>query len=160
MPKKEPTNRLSAAGRAACSAAGRKNVRIAIETRRASVPEAKAAVSRFEAALALEIGANPTAAQQGLILAAVTSFTALFIVREKLRAARRFKRIETLIEQLTPLQGALVRTLRALGLQSSDAAASSGDDELGDLLERYGGRRKHEATDDGETDGARSAASS
>jgi hypothetical protein len=107
-------NRLSEAGRQACSEAGRKNVRIALETRRAVVPELKAAIASFESHLVAEVGETPTAAQRALILAAVASFTALHIVQTKLKAARRFKRIEALIDQVTPLTGSLDRTLHAL----------------------------------------------
>ena len=95
--------------------------------------------------MAAEIGDTPSAAQRGLILSATASFAALHIVREKLLAARRFKRIETLIEQLTPLQGALARTLRALGLASGDADAGDGmdRDELSQITAEIAARHEN-----------------
>jgi len=82
------------------------------------------AAGAFEAALVAEVGVAPGAAREGLILSATASFAALFILKEKLLAARRFRRIETLLGQLTPVQGAFERTLRALDLTPKDA----GDD--------------------------------
>ena len=116
---KPKTNRLSPAGRKACSASGKRNVQRALETSHAAIPALRAACSEFDALLDAETGDKPTAVKRGSKLAASASFAAIFIVREKLLAARRFKRIETLIEQLTPLQGALARSLRALGVEPS-----------------------------------------
>lgn len=109
-------NRLSRVGRLKCAAAGRRNVRRALETSHAAIPALRAACSGFDACLDAEIGAEPSATKQGLRLAASASFAALYIVREKLPSARTFRRIESLVAELTPLQGALSRSLRALGV--------------------------------------------
>jgi hypothetical protein len=140
----ERTSRLSPAGRLRCAEAGRTNVQRAIEARRAAGPALKQAVAKFEEQLRLQVGQEPTVAQSALVLSATASFTALYLVLEKLRAARRFKRIEALVAELTPLQGGLLRSLRALGLAAGSGAPDDLPNDGGETLAEWVAR--HSAT--------------
>jgi glutathione S-transferase len=104
------------------SEAGHKNLPRALEANRTALPALRQATAAFEAALNAELGSEPSAAQRALSLAAVASYSALYTVRAKLLAARRFRRVESLVSQLTALTGALQRTLRSLGLSPRDVA--------------------------------------
>jgi hypothetical protein len=83
-------------------------------------------------------------------LAATASFSALFTVSQRLRAAYRVERLIALSEQAVALSGSLQRSLRALGLVAvvpGDTGEDPGPEAVADVLARYGGRRKEVSTD-------------
>ena len=122
----ERRTRLSPEGRLRCSEAGRASLPALLEARR-TVTNAKQVSKEFEAELTAELGGDLTPSQRALTISATASYTALFIVSQKLRTAHRYKVIAGLIEQVTPLVGSLHRSLRSLGVSASAVVGDEPD---------------------------------
>jgi hypothetical protein len=134
--KQATARQISPEGRAAQSAAGKASLPALLEARRA-VTSAKQSAIDFEAGLIAELGGEPTATQRASVVAATACYTALFIASQKLRTAHRSVVIAGLVEQITPLTGALRRSLRDLGFSAPEPADERGDQPPGGALAEY-----------------------
>jgi hypothetical protein len=105
-------------------------------------PEIEAAVAKFNADLSAQLGATPSPTKVALQAAAVTNYASILLIHSRLMASRgRYSQIETLVNQLPTLTGALQRTLRALGLESGDAGAQD-EPKLDEWLKDWRARKK------------------
>lgn len=119
-------NRLSEEGRRACSAAGLANIAGARSAYREAASVLRSEVFAVEAAIRAQIGHEPlTGAEMILLRTVLASYEAVYTVQRGLLSARNSRRVETLISQLTPAAGTLLRSLRALGLSPQDAGDAS-----------------------------------
>ena len=78
---------------------------------------------------------------QPAVLAATASFTGLYIILEKLKAARSFRRIETLLIEVGPLQAGLIRSLRALGVVQKESSEEPDAEPHGRLADYLASKR-------------------
>ena len=135
-------DRLSEEGRLRCSAAGTRSVGALIEARRAAGPTLRAACEAFEADLLAELGPSPSPSRRALALAATASFSALFTVSQRLRAAYRFEKLVALSEQAVALSGALQRSLRGLNLAAGGPEPDGDAPSIADLQQEYAERKQ------------------
>ncbi len=132
---KKPAPRISDAGRERMRESGRRNAAAALEARIRALPAIRAASRAFEDGLTAQLGgdADLTPQQRALVTSATASYTGLCQVLDRLRSARRYRRIAELLAEVTPLQGGLLRCLRALNLTPKDGGEPAPSDVNAEL---------------------------